>query len=134
MFANATLMKSEVDLGAARLSSTNANRRMVGQAPYVVNAGMTYTSRGGATSATLLYNRVGERVVNAGADPLPDVLEHPRDVLDLSLRFPLLVPGLSGRLDAKNMLDSRFLVTQGPVTREAYYTGRVLSFGVSWQP
>lgn len=134
VFANATLMKSEVDLGAAKASSTNTNRRMVGQAPYVVNTGLTYTSRGGATSATLLYNRVGERIVNAGANPLPDVVEHPRDVLDLSLRFPLFVSGLAGRVDAKNLLDARYLVTQGPVTRESYDSGRGFSFGVSWQP
>jgi len=134
VFANATLMKSEVELGARRLSSTNANRRMVGQAPYVINSGVTYTSTGGAASATLLYNRVGERIVSAGADPLPDVIEKPRDVLDFSLRFPLFFSGLAGRLDGRNLLDARHLVTQGPVVRESYLTGRGFAFGVTWQP
>jgi hypothetical protein len=76
---------------------------------------------------------VGSRVINAGADPLPDVIEHPRDVLDLSLRFPL-VASLSGRIDGRNLLDARYLLTQGPVTREAYRTGRGVSLGLGWQP
>ena len=52
---------------------------MVGQAPYVVNGGLTYTSTGGATNATLLYNRVGERIdgthrhrIGSGASPSRD--------------------------------------------------------------
>ena len=132
-FANLTAMRSLVHLGASQASSTNADRRLVGQAPYVVNGGLTYSSRTGSTSATLLYNRVGERIVNAGANPLPDVIEHPRDVLDMSLRLPVL-SGISARLDARNLLNSRYIVTQGNVTREAWTTGRGFSFGLTWQP
>ena len=132
-FANLTAMRSEVQLGASQASSTNAKRRLVGQAPYVVNTGLTYSSRSGRTSATLLYNRVGERIVNAGADPLPDVIEHPRDVMDLSLRLPVFST-ISARMDARNLLNARYIVTQGSVTREAWTTGRGLSFGLTWQP
>ena len=133
VFANLTAMHSQVHLGASQASSTNANRRLVGQAPYVVNSGITYSSRSGNTSATLLYNRVGERIVNAGANPLPDVLEHPRDVMDLSLRLPVLSQ-MALRMDARNLLNARYLVTQGNVTREAWTTGRAFSFGLTWQP
>ncbi|HEX8848654.1 MAG TPA: TonB-dependent receptor [Gemmatimonadaceae bacterium] len=132
-FGNVTAMRSEVVLGASRGASTNANRPLVGQAPYVLNAGLTYGSRGGNGSATLLYNRVGNRVVTTGADPLPDAIERPREVLDFSLRVP--VGGeLSARFDAKNLLDTRYVVTQGTVTREAWSTGRAFSFGLTWQP
>ncbi len=45
MFANATLMRSRINTSNSTLSAlTNDNRPMVGQAPYVVNAGMTWTS------------------------------------------------------------------------------------------
>jgi len=87
----------------------------------------------GGTSATLLCNRVGERIVNAGANPLPDVIEHPRSVLDLSLRLPVLA-GISARIDGRNLLNANHLVTQGGVTREAWTTGRGFSFGLTWQP
>lgn len=133
VFGNLTAMHSEVTLGSSRGASTNANRPLVGQAPYVLNAGLTYGSRGGDASATLLYNRVGRRIVNAGADPLPDVIERPRDMVDLSVRLPV-TQTLAARLDAKNLLDSRYSVTQGTVTREAWSTGRGLSIGLTWQP
>ena len=73
---------------------------MVGQAPYVINAGLTYAPLRGSTSATLLFNRVGERIDAAGDQPLPDVIEQARTALDFSLRFPS-VSSLSGRFDAQ---------------------------------
>ena len=132
-FGNLTAIRSEVTLGASRGASTNAHRPMVGQAPYVLNSGLTWASRGGDASATLLYNRVGRRIVNAGSNPLPDVVELPRDMVDLSLRLPVRA-GVAARLDAKNLLDARYVVTQGAVTRDAWRTGRSISFGLAWQP
>ena len=131
-FSNLTVMRSEIRLGTSAAASTNANRPMIGQAPYVVNAGLTYATESGAWTATALFNRVGERIVAAGTQPLPDVREMPRNVMDLSLRFPL-VAGLSGRLDARNVFDARFLQRQGDVTRETYRTGRIFQAGVTWR-
>jgi outer membrane receptor protein involved in Fe transport len=132
-FANATLMNSRIRLGENRGSGTNANRLMMGQAPYVINTGVTFAPLRGATSATLLYNRVGERIVAAGELPLPDVIERPRDVLDFSFRKPVM-RGAALRFDAKNLLDSRHLVTQGGIARESWRTGRSFTLGVSIQP
>ena len=136
-FVNATLMRSDVSIGAIRIGGVdvpvNDARAMVGQAPYVVNAGLTYTSSGGGTSATVLYNVVGERVVNAAEAGLPDVVERPRHAFDLSVRLPLF-EAVSAKLDAKNLLDAPYEVRQGSVTRERYRTGRVLSVGLTWRP
>lgn len=132
MFTNATLMRSRIHTGNSRLSAlTNDDRPMVGQAPYVVNTGLTYASGSGDASATLLYNVVGKRITSAAVTPLRyDTYEMPRQVLDLSLRFPLL-GGLSGRFDARNLLDSPYEEKQGDVVRERYTTGRVFSLGVT---
>jgi TonB-dependent receptor len=132
-FTNLTVMESEITLGDARQGSSRDNRRLVGQAPYVVNGGLTYTSRTGAASATLLFNRVGERISAAGEGNIEDAIERPRNVVDFSLRLPVH-GSLSARLDAKNLLDAQYLVQQGPALREAYRTGRTLGFGLSWQP
>jgi outer membrane receptor protein involved in Fe transport len=132
-FSNVTVMQSEIDLGAAQSAATNVKRRMVGQAPYVVNLGLGYLSATGGTSATLLYNRTGSRIEAAGDTPLPDVVQQPRDMLDLSVRFPML-GAVSGRFDAKNLLDQRFETLQGTVTREAWRTGRVFQLGMVWKP
>jgi len=132
-FTNITVMESKITLGETTASATNKDRRMVGQAPYVVNAGLTYTPLRGTTSATLLVNRIGERIDAAGDQPLPDVIERARTALDFSLRFPVIA-AVSGRLDAKNLLDEPYKTVQGTVTRESYLTGRVFQIGLVWRP
>jgi outer membrane receptor for ferrienterochelin and colicin len=134
LFTNATFMQSDITLRqGGNVSATNANRAMVGQAPYMVNGGLTWNTTSGSTSATLLYNVVGPRIIDAGVVPLPDVKELPRQVVDFSLRFPI-AGNFSGRFDARNLLDARFRIEQGPVTRESYRVGRTVSFGFNWQP
>jgi TonB-dependent receptor len=132
-FTNVTLMESTIELGETTASATNTNRRMVGQSPYVVNAGLTYAARSGSTSATLLVNRIGERIDAAGDQPLPDVVERARTALDFSLRFPIL-SALSGRFDAKNLLDAAHETVQGTVVRDSYRAGRVFQLGLVWRP
>ena len=132
-FSNATLMKSEIEIGSSDIGASKINdkRPMVGQSPYVINAGATY-SVGGA-SATLLYNVYGKRIVSAAERPLPDVYEQARNSVDVSLRLPLL-NGVSARFDARNLLDAPYKVVQGTVVRESYTTGRVISAGINWRP
>ncbi len=129
LFSNVTVMESEVNVGP-----DDAPRAMVGQAPYVVNTGLTYANPRTDMSATLLFNVVGERIVNARASGsmVDDVIERPRQLLDFSLRFPLR-GGASAKVDLKNILDSPFEVVQGPVVRDSYRSGRSLSLGVSWR-
>lgn len=131
-FTNVTLMRSEIRIGSGLASRTNDERPMVGQAPYVVNAGVIYSSRGGGTSATLLYNVVGERIESAAQAPLPDIYEKARHVLDFSLRVGL-ARGVAAKFDARNLLDQPYEVTQGDIVRESYETGRGYSFGLSWE-
>jgi outer membrane receptor protein involved in Fe transport len=134
VFTNVTAMQSQISLGEdTRASATNLRRRMVGQAPYVFNGGLTYSARERGMSATVLYNRVGERIVAAGDRPLPDVIEMPRDVVDLSIRLPV-AGALSARFDAKNLLDAPYRTIQGTVTREEYRMGRMIQAGLAWRP
>jgi outer membrane receptor protein involved in Fe transport len=133
-FSNVTLMDSRITLDdSSRAAATNPSRTMVGQAPHVLNLGLTASTEGGRGSATILFNRVAERIDAAGDLPLPDVKEQPRNVLDLALRFPIL-GAVSGRVDAKNLLDAPYETTQGSVTREFYRVGRTFQFGVVWKP
>ncbi len=131
-FANATLMKSKIRLDLAGASVTSAERKMVGQAPYVLNAGLTWRHPSADASATVLFNRVGERISEAGEIPLPDVVEQPRNVVDVSMAFPLF-GSLTGRADVKNLLDAPYRITQGGVIRDGYRAGRVFSIRFSWK-
>ncbi len=133
IFSNLTLMKSTINTSNSTLSAqTNPERPMVGQAPYVVNAGVAYTSPSGGTSATVLYNVVGKRITAAALEPIKvDTYEQPRKQLDVSLRFGIH-DGLTGKLDATNLLDSPYEERQGTVIRNRYRTGRSMSLGLSW--
>ncbi|MEO6528168.1 MAG: TonB-dependent receptor [Gemmatimonadaceae bacterium] len=133
VFSNVTAMRSSIQIAARDASTTRAERAMVGQAPYVVNAGLTYSRPGSEGSATLLFNRVGSRITEAGELPLPDVVEVARDVLDFSVRLP--VSGRTSiRFDARNLFDAPYRLEQGSVVREAYRAGRVFQTGVVWRP
>ena len=133
VFSNVTLMQSEIDLGASQAAATNQKRRMVGQAPYVINSGVTYATRSGRTSATLLFNRTGDRIDAAGDLPLPDVIQVARNAVDVSLRFPVFGP-LQGRFDARNLLDEPFKTVQGTVTRDRWTVGRTFQLGFVLRP
>lgn len=130
LFANATLMHSEVDTGI----EGDSKRPMTGQAPYVVNTGLTYASGSGSTSATLLYNVVGERIINARPSGrlVDNMIEQPRPTIDLAFRFPVFGT-MSGKLDLKNLLDSPHEVLQGDLVRAYHRSGRSISLGVSWR-
>jgi outer membrane receptor protein involved in Fe transport len=71
------------------------DRAMQGQSPYVINAGLFYQSRAGGLHLSLLYNRIGKRIVGLGKSNsiqpdintlIPDSYEMPRDALDASIR------------------------------------------------
>ena len=130
IFANATLMKSEVTIPGEGLA-ISSERAMVGQAPYVVNSGLSYLSSSARWSGTLLYNVVGRRIVSAAENPLPNVYEDARHVLDFSFRFPVF-QNITGKFDAKDLLDYRTRLTQGTVTKEQYWSGRKFAIGLTW--
>ena len=127
---SATIMESEIRLGRNAGASTNTSRAMVGQAPYVVNAGLTWSSNSGASSATLLFNRVGTRISEAGEQPLPDIVDLARNMLDLSVRLPAR-EALQLRVDAKNLLGASYRLRQGSVMRESYNLGRTFQLGLT---
>jgi hypothetical protein len=131
LFANTTLMKSQIKPGSDVL--TSADRPMVGQSEYVVNAGLGYLSGSGRVNATVFYNVAGPRITEAGVSGLPDTYERARQMVDATLQIPLFATG-SIKLDGRNLLDSPVTILQGGVTRHRYTTGRVFSVGFGWKP
>ena len=134
VFANATVMRSSITPGNTDISSlTNADRPMVGQAPYVVNGGVTYANESGRATATVLYNVVGRRIVTTGSGGIPDNYLEPRHLLDLSLQLPVYST-LGVKFNARNLLDASYREKQGTAVRMAYDAGRVFSLGLTWSP
>ncbi|MEY5046449.1 MAG: hypothetical protein RL713_1674, partial [Bacteroidota bacterium] len=87
---NYTYLRSEVvfnDLSAGN-KEVKANRPLQGQSPYLINAGLQFNSQ--VVNASVLFNRVGERLTLVGNDEFPNVYERPRNQLDLQLSHKVL--------------------------------------------
>jgi outer membrane receptor protein involved in Fe transport len=85
-YANGTLVKSKVT------NPTNQpylvkERPMVGQSPYSINSGLQYNAFDSNLNVSLLYNRIGRRIVNAGGQRFGDVYEAPRNVIDFQTSY-----------------------------------------------
>lgn len=86
---------------------SNTDRPMQGAAPYIinVNTGLAFASTG--SEVNLVYNRVGERIMEAGIIvgdiAIPDVKDVPIDNFDLVLS-QALEPNYNLRFRARNML------------------------------
>jgi TonB-dependent receptor len=135
--ANYSWIDSEVEvLTTGAFDPTNNFRPLVGQAPYVVNAGLNYAGPSGI-EAGVFFNRFGERIDAAGGAGVPDIYEQPRNVLDASLGFPLGITGARARVNASNLLDAPYLFVQSAngITREQrrFTVGRTISVGLSWE-
>ncbi|MFD1467305.1 TonB-dependent receptor domain-containing protein [Hymenobacter caeli] len=84
LVANASLIKSQVSLGD-NVAAWDNKRALQGQSPYVVNGGLYFQTPDNSWQVTALYNVFGPRILFAGSDQYPDVVERPRQTVDLSL-------------------------------------------------
>jgi TonB-dependent receptor len=80
--SNASYIFSRVNLGDNAVGQSN-KRPMMGQSPYIVNAGVYYTTS--KMQINLLYNIIGPRLFAVGTFGTPDIYEMPRNVIDLSI-------------------------------------------------
>ena len=91
---NGAWIKSRVDF---EKGAKERNRPMQGQSPYLINTGFFYQKD--ALNISLLYNRIGKRIVGVGRTVgvtggentanIPDSYEMPRNVIDLSASMKL---------------------------------------------
>jgi len=85
------------------------DRPLQGQSPYVINMGILYDHQEGGINATLLFNRIGERIyligdVGIGATS-PDVYEAPRSVVDFQAAKKVLKTKGELRLNISDILN-----------------------------
>ena len=107
-FGNYTFTKSEVtfnDLGAGN-KELKAARPLQGQSPYLINAGFQWTSD--QFNASLLYNRVGERLALVGNNEFPNVYERPRNQLDFQLSKKILAEKGELKLNVSDMINNPY--------------------------
>jgi len=81
---NASWIFSKVNLGAEAIGQ-DKSRPLMGQSPYIINAGVYYAKPEKGLSASVLYNIIGRRIIAAGTYGTPDLYEMPRHGIDLNL-------------------------------------------------
>jgi TonB-dependent receptor len=111
---------------------TNKKRPLVGQPDQVANVVLEWLRPEWGSSIRLLYNHSGETVAFAGANYLPDVLEEPRETLDLAYRqaFELFGQRWSLKVSAENLTDHEWKYTQGGEIWRLYQPGRKIGFSL----
>ncbi|GAA4321230.1 TonB-dependent receptor [Mucilaginibacter gynuensis] len=109
---NFTYINASVDLGTAftkdddgNVVSSKRNRPLMGQSPYIVNAGILYTGKHFGFNAT--FNRFGQRIVYASPDRAEDLYENSRNMVDLQLSYKFMKGNKAElRLNVSNLLNS----------------------------
>jgi TonB-dependent receptor len=87
--ANFTLVRSDVTVEGTGFFLSRTGRPLQGQSPYLVNLGMNFVDPIFGTSASLLYNRFGRRIVEVATAFEDDIMEEPRDVVDFVITQPI---------------------------------------------
>ncbi|MDZ7369812.1 MAG: TonB-dependent receptor [candidate division KSB1 bacterium] len=132
---NLSLIHSEIDLAGEKAFQAD-KRPLQGQADFIANAGLYYEATDGKFTASAVYNKVGKRIHSVGFANLGDVIEMPRDQIDLSLTAKL-IDGIKLKLAVKDLLnqDHRFIQRSpfGDKPAEISRKGRVFSAGLSYQ-
>lgn len=85
------------------------DRPLQGQSPYLMNIGLLYDIEKYGLNATLLFNRIGERIylvgdLTSGAGS-PDIYEAPRSILDFQIAKKILAKKGELRLNVSDILN-----------------------------
>ncbi|MBC7615296.1 MAG: carboxypeptidase-like regulatory domain-containing protein [Pedobacter sp.] len=105
-YVNLSLIKSEVK-NPDDQKYIDKIRPMVGQSPYVVNAGLQHTTLNNKLNFNLLYNRIGRRIIQASGINFPSTWEAPRNVVDFQLGYKIIKTRGELKLNAGDILNER---------------------------
>ncbi len=81
---NAAWIDSRVKLGDEAIGQ-NESRPMMGQSPYIFNAGYFYANAESKFQVALLYNIIGKRIFAVGTFGTPDIYYMPRNSFDITI-------------------------------------------------
>lgn len=80
---------------------------MVGQSPYVINAGLQHATLNNKLNLNLLYNRIGRRIIQASGINFPSTWEAPRNVVDFQMGYKVIRSRGEIKLNAGDILNER---------------------------
>jgi len=111
--ANYTRVKSSVEVKSTDSTLPREGKPLQGQSAYSINLGLNYNLPVFNTNIGLFYNRLGSRIVEVATNFEDDVIEDPRDLLDMTITQPLF----NGRYEMKFSVRNMF--NQDQVFRQA---------------
>lgn len=133
LISNLSLIDSKIELEDRGFQL--AERPLQGQADFILNLGLYYEEFDGSFSASLVFNKVGQRISRVGFGGLGDVIELPRDQVDFSLSARIF-SSLSLKVAAKDLLaqDIRFIqkTPDGDKPSEIAKRGQTFSVGFTY--
>jgi hypothetical protein len=137
---NAAYIYSIVNLGNEAKGQLN-QRPLMGQSPYILNAGFYYQNSYTGLQANLVYNIIGKRIYVVGSYGTPNIYELPKNNLDLTISFKLL-SNFKFTLNINNLLNStsHFMqdsnedgkINQKDETISQYKNGRNVNLGLTF--
>jgi outer membrane receptor protein involved in Fe transport len=130
---NASIISSKILLPPQVSLLGTQEHPLQGQADYLVNVAMMYTSRDHRFDGAVLYGLVGKRLKALGLYPLPDVYEQPSSSLDATFNT-LLLEQMRMKVSLRNLLDPRIQQLQDGKEVSGYHRGRAVSvsFAYGW--
>ncbi len=105
-YLNLSLIKSKVE-NPDDQNYIDKTRPMVGQSPYVINAGLQHTTLNNRLNLNLLYNKIGRRIVQASGINFPSTWEAPRNVFDFQLGYKIIKSRGEVKFNAGDILSER---------------------------
>ncbi|QIH37174.1 TonB-dependent receptor [Sphingobacterium sp. DR205] len=104
-YLNVSLVHSKVK-NPTDLEYIDKTRPMVGQSPYVINAGLQHTALDNRLNVNLLYNRIGKRITQASGMRFASTWEAPRNVLDFQVGYKVMKGKGELKLNAGDILNN----------------------------
>jgi len=134
--ANVALVKSQSTYINTAVGDT-ITHPMYGQAPYIVNTMLSYTSDSLKMTVSLSYNVQGSRLVTVGGNGYPDTYERPRHLFDVKISKSL-GKHFSASFTVKDILNSPIKRTykyDGAWARDydVYHYGTTYNFALSYK-
>jgi hypothetical protein len=104
-YTNAAFIK-----GAVKFGEISSDNPLQGQSPYLINAGLSYSTANDGFSINALYNKIGPRLrARAPLGASLNVYEKPRDVLDVQVSKKLLHNRLEAKLSISDIFAQSFV-------------------------
>lgn len=129
---NYSWIKSIVNVKGTETTIPRKERPLQGQSPYVINLGFYFTEPTLGTSFALMYNRIGERIVEVATAYEEDVIEQPRDIVDITISQPIFT-SFELKFGIKDVLAKEQVYTQGVKRSRVNSANRGISLGISYK-